>query len=142
MKAKYLLTIFFLVLISSFIFTSFILTEVVYARGPTEDDQTAEQGSTADSSQSEGLPNPLGTGNVDPRAIIGNIIKAILGIVGSLALAVFIFGGFTWVTSGGNEEKIKKGKDMIVWASLGLAVIFASYALVRFVIEAVTTGGG
>lgn len=84
-----------------------------------------------------GLPNPLGEGNVDPRVIIGNIIKAGLGIVGSLALATFILGGFFWVTSAGNEEKIKKGKDMILWASFGLAVIFFSYALVTFVINAV-----
>ena len=86
------------------------------------------------------LPNPIGVD--DPRLIIGNIIRAILGIVGSLALAVFIYGGFTWVISAGNEEKIKKGKEMIIWATFGLAVIFASYALVAFVIEAVTVGSG
>ena len=88
----------------------------------------------------EGLPNPLGDIK-DPRQIIGNVIKAVLGIVGSLALAVFIYGGFMWVTSAGNEEKIKKGKEMIMWAAFGLAVIFLSYALVTFVINAVSGGG-
>ena len=90
-----------------------------------------------------GLPNPLqfdGKEITDPRAVVGNIIKALLGIVGSLALAVFIFGGFMWVTSAGNEEKVKKGKDMLMWAAFGLAVIFASYALVTFVIDALTGG--
>lgn len=82
------------------------------------------------------LPNPLNT--VNPQTIIGNIIKAVLGIVGSLALVMFVFGGFMWITSAGNDEKIKKGKDMIMWASFGLAVIFASYALVNFVIKALT----
>lgn len=86
-----------------------------------------------------GLPNPLGK-LTDPREIIGNVIKAMLGVTGSLALLVFIFGGFTWVTSAGNEEKIKKGKEMILWAALGLVVIFASYAMVRFVIGAATGG--
>ncbi len=87
----------------------------------------------------QALENPLGTSPelVDPRAIIGNIIRAILGIVGSLALLVFIFGGLTWVTSAGSAEKVKKGKDMMMWAALGLAIIFFSYALVRFVIGAV-----
>lgn len=92
---------------------------------------------TSGSSGGGGLPNPLGEGLKDPREVIGNIIKAILGIVGSLALAVFIYGGFMWITSAGNEDKIKRGKDMIIWASFGLAVIFASYALVNFVISAV-----
>jgi len=80
------------------------------------------------------IKNPLGVD--DPRVIIGNVIRALLGIAGSLALLVFIFGGFTWVISGGNEEKVRKGKAMIMWASLGLAVIFFSYALVTFVIGA------
>jgi len=87
----------------------------------------------------EGLPNPLGI--ADPRQIIGNVIKAVLGIVGSLALAVFIYGGFMWVTSAGNEEKVKKGKEMITWAAFGLAAIFLSYTLVTFVINAVSGGG-
>ncbi len=86
------------------------------------------------------LPNPLGAGNEDPRVIIGNVIKAVLGIVGSLALGVFIFGGLTWVTSAGSEEKITKGKNMIIWATLGLVVIFMSYAMVTLVIDAVTGG--
>jgi hypothetical protein len=84
------------------------------------------------------LDNPLGVN--DPRLIIGNVIKAILGITGSLALGVFILGGLTWVTSAGNDEKIKKGKDMIMWATFGLVVIFASYALVTFVLLALTGG--
>lgn len=83
------------------------------------------------------LSNPLGD-NDDPRKIVGNIIKAVLGIVGSLALLVFILGGLSWVTSAGNDEKVKKGKDMIIWATLGLIVIFTSYTLVGFVLDALT----
>ncbi|NUM25654.1 MAG: hypothetical protein HUU49_03470 [Candidatus Buchananbacteria bacterium] len=88
----------------------------------------------------EGIENPLGID--DPREIIGNVIRAILGIVGSLALAIFIFGGFTWITSAGNDEKVKKGKEMITWAAFGLVVIFLSYALVTFVIGAIVGGSG
>jgi hypothetical protein len=69
--------------------------------------------------------------------LIGSIIKAILGIVGALALLMFVYGGFVWLTSGGSADKIKKGKDIIVWATIGLIVIFASYALVSFVIRAI-----
>ena len=84
------------------------------------------------------LDNPLGQGNDDPRAVVGNVIRAILGIVGSLTLLVFMYGGFLWVTSAGSEEKITKGKNIIIWASFGLAVIFASYALVTFIVGALT----
>lgn len=98
----------------------------------------SQQGGSGTGSQggAVSLTNPLGN-ITDPNQIIGNVIRAILGIVGSLALAVFIFGGFTWVISAGNEEKIKKGKDMILWATLGLVVIFFSYAMVTFVLQAI-----
>ncbi|MCK4554059.1 hypothetical protein KAU19_03790 [Candidatus Parcubacteria bacterium] len=87
------------------------------------------------------LDNPLGTGTT-PQALIGRIINAVLGIVGSIALAMFIYGGFTWMTSSGNSEKVQKGKDILIWAAIGLVVIFASYALVNFVIFTAIKGEG
>jgi hypothetical protein len=70
-----------------------------------------------------------------PR-IIGNIIKAILAVVGALALGMFVYGGFTWLTSGGNPDRIKKGRDILLWAFIGLTIVFASYTLVDFILKA------
>ena len=86
------------------------------------------------SSGSIALPNPLGDINTLP-VLVGHIIRALLGIVGSLALAVFIYGGFVWMTSAGNGDSVNKGKNTLIWAAIGLAVIFSAYALVRFVFE-------
>lgn len=80
---------------------------------------------------------PVITGT--PQEIIGKIIKQALGIVGSLALVMFIWGGIVWMTSAGSSEKVTKGKNIIIWAAIGLVVIFSSYALVKFVIQ--TTAG-
>jgi len=82
------------------------------------------------------LNNPLGnTAEAkDVRLIIGRVINGVLGVVGSLALIMFVYGGLLWMTSGGNDEKVKQGKDVLVWATLGLFIIFASYALVNFII--------
>jgi len=79
------------------------------------------------------LTNPLGSINT-PQLLIGQIINAVLGVVGSIALLMFIYGGLTWMTSGGSAEKIKKGRDIIIWSAIGLIVIFASYGLVRVLI--------
>ena len=49
-----------------------------------------------------------------------------------------------WMTSSGNTERIKKGRDTLVWATIGLMVIFGSYTVVNFVIQSITkppTGG-
>lgn len=83
------------------------------------------------------LTNPLGSAIDSPQILMGKIINSVLGIVGSIALIMFIFGGFTWMTSGGSAEKIKKGRDIIVWSAIGLAIIFASYGLVRFLLSAI-----
>lgn len=79
-----------------------------------------------------GLTNPLGDGVTAP-ILIGKIIKAILGIVGSLSLVMFIYGGIVWMTSGGNEEKVKKGKQTLVNAALGIVVIFSSYSVLNWI---------
>jgi len=81
------------------------------------------------------LTNPLGVDT--PQELIGQVINAVLGVVGSIALLMFVFGGLTWMTSSGNPEKVKKGRDIIIWSVVGLAVIFMSYALTRVVLTAV-----
>ena len=83
--------------------------------------------------QEVSLSNPLGEGTT-PNTLIARVINAILGVIGSLALLMFVYGGITWMTSGGSAEKVKKGRDIIIWSVIGLAVIFFSYALVNLVI--------
>ncbi len=83
------------------------------------------------------IDNPLGRIQ-DPRALLGKIIGAALGVVGSISLVIFLYGGFTWMTSGGSPDRVKHGRDLIVWASIGLFVIFASFAMVRWVLDTIT----
>ena len=100
--------------------------------------------SDASGNASTKFPNPLSgvtkgaSGEAAIPLIIGQVIKSVLGIVGSLALAMFVYGGLIWMTAAGAPDKITKGKDVLVWASIGLLVIFSSYALVAFVIQGVT----
>ncbi len=101
----------------------FYFANLVYAENP---------GGAGGASDPVTLTNPLGT-DVTPQIFIGKIIKAILGVVGSLALLMFIYGGFNWMTAAGSPEKVEKGKQILLWATIGLIVIFTSYALVKFV---------
>jgi len=68
-----------------------------------------------------------------PQTLIGTVIKVILGLVGVVALVFFISAGFTWMTAQGNAEKIKKAQGIMMWAAIGLIVIFASYAILTLV---------
>lgn len=85
-----------------------------------------------------GFGNPLCVGLEECSIpfIIGRAIRTVLGIVGSIALAIFVYGGFVWMTARGNDEKVKHAKDVLTWATMGLIVIFASYIAVSFIIDA------
>jgi len=84
------------------------------------------------------LTNPLGTTNI--RTVIGRLITALLGVTGSIALLMFVYGGFLWLISAGSPEKVKKGKEVMKWSVLGLVVIVGAYTIVRAVITALESG--
>ncbi|NQV90815.1 hypothetical protein HQ487_05440 [Candidatus Uhrbacteria bacterium] len=85
------------------------------------------------------LYNPLGEGVTDIRTVIARIINAILSVTGSIALLMFIYGGFLFLISGGGEN-VKKGKEVMKWAVIGLAVIIGAYMLVSTVVTALESG--
>ncbi|OGF19470.1 hypothetical protein A3I35_02880 [Candidatus Falkowbacteria bacterium RIFCSPLOWO2_02_FULL_45_15] len=115
-----------------------ITTNFVYAQVTPPDAPRGNTNITSGSGGPVSLTNPLTntTGDVPGGipGLIGRVINGVLGVVGSLALIMFIYGGLLWMTSGGNDEKVKQGKDVLIWATLGLFIIFASYALVNFII--------
>lgn len=90
------------------------------------------------------LQNPIGgtkdtpEGTTDIRAIYGTAVKAVLGILGSLALVAFIYGGVLWLTSAGSAEKVKKGLNSMLYAAVGMFVIFATYGILTTIIEGLT----
>lgn len=108
---------------------------------PTFSGSTTEQtqdpgGGTTKTSADTKLDNPLG--NIEsPQALVGQVINSLFGIIGSLALVMFIYGGFLWMTSAGSSEQVKKGKDIFIWAVVGLMIVFSAYSIVRFVIEGI-----
>jgi hypothetical protein len=83
------------------------------------------------------LTNPLGTSDIN--VIIGNIVQVLLGFSGSIALLMFIWGGFLWLTSAGEPKRVKKGKDTLIWAAAGLVVIFSAYVVLRTLITLLGT---
>lgn len=83
------------------------------------------------------IDNPLG--NVtDVPTLVRNIVSVILGIVGAIALGMFVYGGFMWMTAAGNEQRITKGRETLTWATIGLLVIFSSYAILDQIFKALT----
>lgn len=74
-------------------------------------------------------------GDRTPQKIFGGVIRSVTGIVGSIALAMFVYGGIMIMSSGGNAERTKQGTQIIVWSALGVVVILTSYALIDLVFD-------
>lgn len=73
-----------------------------------------------------------------PITII-NILNVVIGISGLIAVIFIIIGGFNYMTSSGDAAKIKKAKDTILYACIGLVICVIAFAIVNWVIAAVTT---
>ncbi len=84
--------------------------------------------------------NPIGTTR-EVQDVIGNVIKAVLGLVGVAALVMFTYGGILWMTAAGSQDRIRMGRDTLKWAIIGLVVVFTSYAIVNFALTAFGGGG-
>lgn len=77
------------------------------------------------------------TGSYDANDILNiviNVTKIILGIVGSLTLLMFIYGGFSFLISAGSSEKVSKAKGILTAAVIGLIIVFSSYIIIKFVL--------
>ncbi len=80
----------------------------------------------------------------DIRLTAARIIRVAMGLLGTVALVIILFAGFTWMTAGGNEEKIAEAKKWIFAGVIGLAIILAAYSITNFVVKglvAATQGG-
>lgn len=74
--------------------------------------------------------------------IIIRVSQVILGLVGSLSLMAFVYGGVLFLISGGSSERVTKGRQAITGAVIGLAIVFASYAIITFVFVALDINAG
>ncbi|MFH1286271.1 MAG: pilin [Candidatus Magasanikbacteria bacterium] len=76
-----------------------------------------------------GLPNS------DVRVTVANIIRIMLGFLGLISVVIIVYAGFRWMTSGGNEEKIKAAQKTLIAAVIGLAIIMSAYSITILVIR-------
>ncbi len=87
------------------------------------------------------IPLPSGISSLnklglsDPGQFIGRIIKAAMGVMGTVALAMLVYAGFLFMTAAGNSDRERKALDIMLWSGLGIIVILSSYAVVQFIVQ-------
>ncbi|MFH0818869.1 MAG: IPT/TIG domain-containing protein [Patescibacteria group bacterium] len=74
-------------------------------------------------------------GDTSPLDLAVNIINWGLGILALIAVVIIIWGGATWLLSGGNEEKVEKAKKIIINGVIGLLIILASWGIATYLVN-------
>ena len=76
------------------------------------------------------LVSPL-QGNLTVEDIVGKIAGVIFGLALMICPILIIWGGFEIATAGGDQNKMAKGKQIIMFSLVGLAIIALSAAFVE-----------
>jgi len=72
---------------------------------------------------------------------VQNLITNAIGFLYLIAVVYALWGGFNILTAGGDEEKVKKGKTVLIQAVIGLVIIFLASSIVNWVVTKILTNG-
>ncbi|MFA6383729.1 MAG: pilin, partial [Parcubacteria group bacterium] len=84
-----------------------------------------------------GIYIPDNTGLPDPEGgiatILSKLLTWLLGIVGVIAIISFVISGIMYLVSTGDEDMIKRAKQNMTWAILGVIVALAGFVILQAV---------
>lgn len=69
---------------------------------------------------------------------VAGAITAVFSVVGVLAVGIIIFGGIRYMISQGDPGKIKKAKDTILYAVIGLVIALSAYGITMFIMGSIS----
>ena len=69
------------------------------------------------------------------------LITNALIIIGLVAVIYGIYGGVLMMTAGGDEEKVKKGRTILIQVMIGIVVIFLANSIIRWFLYTVMGSG-
>ncbi len=75
-----------------------------------------------------------GPGEIDVFATIDSAINFIFTVILIAATGSFLFAAFTFITAGGNEDNIKKAKQWLIYAVIGIVVAVLARAIPDFIV--------
>jgi uncharacterized membrane protein len=65
--------------------------------------------------------------------VFSNIINAALMFVGSVAVILIIWGGITFVRSGGDPKQTQHARQIITYAIIGLVLVLSSFFIIYLI---------
>lgn len=83
--------------------------------------------------------NPCDTGDV--ATFVNKLISFLITMLGTIAVIVMVYAGFLLVTSGGDEGKWTKAKELFTNVVIGIVIILAAWLIVDTIMSALTGNG-
>lgn len=78
------------------------------------------------------------SGQCNPRGdLVIDIFNVIFGLLAGIAFISVVYGGFKYVISQGEPDKIGKAKDIIMYSLIGLVIAFSAFGIVNVFIKAI-----
>lgn len=75
-----------------------------------------------------------GTSTNSAEVTFQTLIDRAMMFLALVAVAYGIWGGFQIITAGGDEEKVKKGRTILIQVVIGIIVIWLAGSIVKWVI--------
>lgn len=69
--------------------------------------------------------------------LISNVLVVLTVVAGIAFVLYFLLGGLNWITAGGDKGKIDEARGKITQGLVGLAILAASYVIVKFIESAI-----
>ena len=68
---------------------------------------------------------------------INTLIRYILSFLGLVAVIIILWGGFLWMTSAGDDDKVAKARKLIISGIIGIVIILAAFIIANFAISTI-----
>ena len=65
--------------------------------------------------------------------VLSRALSFVFPSAGVVALVMFFYGGFMYMFSNGDPQKVAKAQGVLTWAAVGVVLLFAMYMIIRFV---------
>jgi len=79
-----------------------------------------------------------GLATTDIRVFVGRVINAFFALLGFIAVLLYVYAGYLWMTSTGDAAKVDQAKKVITNTTIGLVIMIMAYSITAFIIQALT----
>ena len=81
-------------------------------------------------------------GTTDRHTIASKIVNIFSIIVGIIAVIMIIYGGFRYITSGGDSGRVGTAKNSLIYALVGLIIVALAQLIVHYVLNTASQAAG